>query len=278
MPYAELPEGRISYEDAGPRDAPAVVFVHGYSVAGDLWRETADALVARGLRAVRPTLPLGSHTTPAGTTDLAPRRIAAMVASLLAHLGLDDATLVGNDSGGAICQLLVDEHPERVGRLVLTNCDTGSRFPPPAFRPLVWVARAGLLRQTLALGARTGLGAAIFGMLTARGFSREQVGAWVRPYLTDDQVRRETDAFVAGIDPDELLDATARLHRFDRPVLLVWGAEDRFFRLQDARRLRDAFPDARLVEVPGAKTFVMWDAPERVAELIAEHVRVAAPV
>jgi pimeloyl-ACP methyl ester carboxylesterase len=278
MPHVDLPQGRIAYEDRGPRDAPAVVFVHGYAVAGDLWRETADALVARGLRCVSPTLPLGAHSVPAGTTDLAPPRIAAMVAALLEALELDDVTLVGNDSGGAICQLVVDAHPERIGRLVLTNCDAFDRFPPPPFGGLLWLARARVLGPALRLARATRAMHALFGLLTARGFPREQVDAWLAPYLADRQVRRETDAFLARVDSADLVDAGARLHRFAGPVLLVWGADDVVFGTRDAHRLRDAFADARLVEVPGARTFLPHDAPDRLAELVEEHVRVAAPV
>ena len=62
-----------------------------------------------------------------------PRGVARLIAAFLEALELDDVTLVGNDTGGAICQLVVDRHPERLGRLVLTNCDAFENFPPKAF-------------------------------------------------------------------------------------------------------------------------------------------------
>ncbi len=74
---------------------------------------------------------------------------------------------------------------------------------------------------------------------------------------------------IAAIDSDELLAASTRLDRFDKPAVLVWGAEDRMFRTSLAERLRDVLPDARLVLVPDAKAFVPLDAPEQLAAEIA---------
>jgi pimeloyl-ACP methyl ester carboxylesterase len=278
MPHLDLPQGRLHLRDEGPADGPAVVFVHGYSVDGAIWDAVVAPLLAEGIRCIRPDLPLGSHTTPAGRDDLAPRDLALMVASLLEALDLDDVTLVGNDSGGALCQLLVDARPERIGRLVLTNCDTFERFPPPSFRPLLWLARAGLLHHVLRLGLRTGISRRLFDAFTVGGFPPGQADAWVRPYVDDPVIRRETDGVLARVDGRDLAEAGARLHRFDRPVLLAWGADDRLFPLREARRLSDAFGDnARLVELPGARTFPQIDAPERLAELLLAEVRSPVP-
>jgi pimeloyl-ACP methyl ester carboxylesterase len=270
MAHLTLPHGTIELTEDGPADAPAVVLVHGYSVDEALWAPVVGPLVAAGLRVLRPTLPLGSHRTPLGR-EATPRGVARLLADLLDELRLDDVTLVGNDTGGAICQFLLDERPERVGRLVLTNCDAFDRFPPFPFDLLfLRLSRApALLHATLRLGHRTRLTHALFGLLTSRGLPRAQVDAWVAPYLADPAIRAETDAFLRAVDPQDLLAVGGRLHRFDRPVRLVWGAEDRFFHLAHARRLAAAFPHAELVEVPGAKTFVMHDAPERVAAEIA---------
>ena len=77
--------------------------------------------------------------------DLTTPGLALLVADFLAALSLDQVTLVGNDTGGAICQLLVTEHPEHIGRLVLTPCDAFEHFFPPAFRPL---RRVTITRRT----------------------------------------------------------------------------------------------------------------------------------
>jgi pimeloyl-ACP methyl ester carboxylesterase len=112
----------------------------------------------------------------------------------------------------------------------------------------------------------------LFGWLTSRGFDRALVDAWARPYLTDPAIRGETDRFLQAVDPAELAVAEGQLAELDLPVLLVWGTDDRFFRLRHAQRLAGLLRDARIAEVPGAKTFVMHDAPERVVSEIAAFV------
>ena len=74
--------------------------------------------------------------------DLSPPGVAATIASFLEALDLEDVTIVGNDSGGAMSQVLVTRHPERIGRLVLTNCDTHENFPPGIFKAMPPLAAA----------------------------------------------------------------------------------------------------------------------------------------
>jgi pimeloyl-ACP methyl ester carboxylesterase len=270
MTEIDLPQGIVRVRDDGA--GPAVVFVHGLLVDGGLWRETAAAL-APAHRCIVPDLPLGAHRHPmrAGA-DQSPRGVARLVGDLLDRLELDDVTLVGNDTGGAICQFLVDERPERVARLVLTNCDGFEQFPPAPFGAMVKAAHVpGALRAMLlpARAAAVRRGPLGFGGLTTRGLPDELTGAWVEAFLADAGVRRDTERFLRKMDPGELLDVAARLRRYPGPVLLAWGAADRFFGLALGRRLRDAFADARLEELPGARAFVPWDEPARLAELVA---------
>ena len=136
MPTVDLPQGRVNYRVAGPPDSalPPVVFVHGIMVNGELWTGVADALAARGIRSYAPDLPLGAHPVPLSPdADISPRGVAALLLAFLDALGLTDVTLAGNDTGGALCQFLLDADASRVGRLVLTNCDAFDQFPPPPF-------------------------------------------------------------------------------------------------------------------------------------------------
>ena len=271
MPEIALRQGTIRYRDDGA--GPPLVFVHGALVDGRVWTPVADRL--DGFRRIVPDLPLGAHRVPMRRgADLSPTGLAQLVADFLAGLGLDDVTLVGNDTGGAICQLVVTRHPQRVGRLVLTNCDAFDNYPPLAVRGLVFAARAHLLTaqlQLLRLRAARRLPIA-YGWLAKR-IPDELLDAWVEPFLTDRGVRRDTRRLLAGVDRGLLLDTAARLREFDRPVLIAWAPEDRFFPLDHARRLAAIFPDARLVEVPGSRAFISLDQPERLAALIREHAQ-----
>lgn len=275
MPTTELPQGRVHYSEAGPADSPRppVVFVHGLLVDGTLWRGTAEALAAQGIRSIAPDLPLGSHRTAlAPDADLTPRGVARLINDLLAALDLSDVTLVGNDTGGALCQFLIDDDPSRIGRLVLTNCDAFDKFPPPPFGALVAAGRSERRIKPMLAGMKaTALRHSLlgYGGLAATKLDPQLTRRWIEGALTDAGVRRDTAKFLRGIKPAELLDVSTRLPRFDKPVTLVWGDADRFFRFSMATRLRDAFADASLHRVEGARTFVALDAPDRLAAEIA---------
>ena len=272
MPEITLPQGTIHYRDEG--SGPPIVFVHGALVDGRLWDPVVERLADRA-RCVVPDLPLGSHRTAMRRdADLSPHGLARLVAGVLDALDVRDVTLVGNDTGGALCQLVAGRHPERVGRLVLTNCDAFENFPPKAFRPLVWAARAHLLTaalQPLRLARLRRLPLA-YGLLTRRPLPDALLEAWVRPFLSDAGVRRDARKLFAGVDRGILLDNAARLAEFDRPVLLAWAPRDPFFPIEDARRLAATFPDARIAEIADARAFVSWDQPDRLAELLREFV------
>jgi len=268
----DLSAGMIHYAETGPRDAPAVVFLHGALVDGSLWDRVLPELP--GLRCVVPTLPLGSHRTPLRDRRMAtPIGVADLVAEFLERLGLDHVTLVGNDSGGAITQLLLTRRPERIARVVLTNCDAFEHFPPRAFLPLVWLARARLLgpymRVVLRVGALrdTPLG---FGLLHERPLPAGALEAWVRPALSQRGVRRDAEHFASHLDSRLTLEAAEKLGDFPGPVLLAWGADDRIFKISFAERLCREFRDARLIPIAGAKTFVPLDQPLALARAIMD--------
>jgi pimeloyl-ACP methyl ester carboxylesterase len=275
MPTVDLPDGRVNYRVAGPPDAvlPPVVFVHGILVNGELWTGVAAALATHGIRSYAPDLPLGAHPHPLRQdADITPRGVATLLTSFMDALGLTDVTLVGNDTGGALCQFLLDTDSSRVGRLVLTNCDAFDRFPPPPYGLLVKLARSPLRLWLMGQGIRltpvrhSALG---YGPLAAKPLDAALTRRWVTPLLTDAGVRRDTARFMRAMRPADLLDVSTRLHAFDRPVLLLWGAADRFFTLSFGHRLADAFPHARLVEIAGARTFIPLDEPDRLASEIS---------
>jgi len=275
MPTVDLPQGRLNYRVAGPPDStlPPVVFVHGILVNGEIWTGVSTALAERGIRSYVPDLPLGSHTVAMKPdTDLSPRGVARLVLSFLEALGLTDVTLAGNDTGGALCQFVIDADSSRIGRLVLTNCDAFDLFPPPPgglmMKLISGPFRLRLVTPPLRLTAvrHSPLG---YGPFARRPLDAALTRRWVTPLLTDADVRKDTARFMRAVRPADLVDVSTRLGGFTRPVLLLWGTGDRFFTLSLARRLAAAFPDARLVEVDGGHTFLPLDEPDRIASEIS---------
>jgi pimeloyl-ACP methyl ester carboxylesterase len=254
------------------------VLIHGLLVNGNVWDRLVPLLAAQG-RCIVPDLPLGSHSLPMNEgADLSARGLSRLIAEFMERLELEDVTLVGNDTGGALCQLVVAYHPERLGRLVLTSCDAFENFPPPAVRPLLTALKLpGALVTTSVLGRLRAVRRAAFKAmpLTMQPIPDEQVKSWVAP-LGDKRIRADLATVVRGIDPAVTIAAAERLRDFDRPALIAWGAEDRFFPFSDAERLAATLPNARLERVPGARAFVQLDAPERLAEMIGSVTNGAA--
>jgi pimeloyl-ACP methyl ester carboxylesterase len=275
MPSIDLPHGTVQYRVAGPENASTspVVFVHGFLVSSTLWSQTADALALAGVRSYAADWPLGSHTIPLGArADQSPRGIARQIVAFMQALELDDVTLVGNDTGGAICQFLLDVDPSRIGRVVLTNCDAFTNFPPAPFGQLFKAfRRPGAIRALMAPMRASAVrhSPAGYGLLVNQPLDAEQTRAWVEPCMSDPAIRQDVARFAQQVDPADLNVASSNLGRFDGQALLVWGVADRFFKLDYAHRLRDTFADARLVEIENGRTFIPHDEPTRLANEIA---------
>jgi pimeloyl-ACP methyl ester carboxylesterase len=270
----DLPQGTIAYRERGAGEP--IVFVHGLLVNGDLWRKVVPEL-SKDYRCVVPDLPLGSHERPMKKeADLSPHGMAKLIADFLAALDLRDVTLVGNDTGGAFCQIVVTRHPERIGRLVLTPCDAYDNFPPRFFKYLLApAALPGGARMLLQLmrSARLRNSPIGFGWLSKKGIDPSITDSWLRPARTDPGVGRDLAKVMRGVNPRYTLEAAERLGEFHRPVLIVWTPEKDFFKWEHAEALAKAFPDARLERVEDSYTFVSEDQPERLAKLIGEFAR-----
>ena len=265
----DLPAGRIRYREAG--EGPPVVFVHGFLVDGRLWDGVVDNLSDR-CRCFAPDWPIGAQQIAMKPdADLSPYGIAAIVASFLEALDLSDVTIVGNDSGGAMSQVLVTRHPERIGRLVLTNCDTHENFPPGIFKAMPPLAKLPGGMTVLSAPFRIGaLARAAFKPFSKNPIPPELVASWMEPGLHDPGVKHDAKKVTAGMNKRYTLEAAEKLRTSDLPILLTWAPGDRFFPIEYARRLAGEVPNARLVEIRDAKTFVPLDQPAQLADLIAD--------
>jgi pimeloyl-ACP methyl ester carboxylesterase len=251
--------------------------VHGLFVDHQLWMPVIDKL-SRTHRCLAPDLPLGSHSVPMHSdADLSPAGMARLAADFIAALELNDVTLVGNDSGGVISQLTVADHPARIARLVLTNCDGLEVFPPPGFEYLGWLplipGAMYVVSQAMYRLPALRRGKTAFGGLTKRPLADALLKQWVTPSAKSGAIRRDSGKFARGANKRVTLAVAERLPKFPGPALLLWGEDDPFFTLDLAGRLKNCFSDARLERIPDAKTFVSLDQPEKVAAAIAEFAR-----
>ena len=265
-----VPAGTISYRARG--SGPPIVFAHGVGVNGDLWRRVAPPLADDGFRCIVPDLPLGAHSIPLdGDADGSLPGLASMLGSLFDALDLRDAPLVANDPGGAITQAFVGRRPERVGRLVLTSCDAFDRYPPPAVAYLKPTARVPgglwLLGQAVRFRGVQRLPIA-YGWATHRPIEPRIMESYVTPVRVSAGVRADLARVLRGARKSDMQAASRSVARFDRPALVAWAADDKFFPVEHGRQLASFMPQARFELVEDSRTFIPEDQPDRLVELI----------
>ncbi len=277
MSQIELSAGTIEYEDTGG-DGPTLVLLHGLLMDASLWDDViADLSVDH--RCVAPTLPLGAHRHAMhADADLSLRGIARLVTELLDRLDLRGATVVGNDTGGALVQLLVGDGATRVSRIVLASCDAFDNFPPGLTgKTLVLTGKLppalfGLFMQQMRLRPVRRLPIA-FGWLTKRGDAT--TARWIKPILQQREIRRDTVRVLraAAAKKHLMLDAAERLPNYDRPALVVWASEDRVMPPDHGHRLAELLPQGRLIEIADSYTLIPLDQPARLAQIIRDFTQ-----
>ena len=269
----DVPHGRIRYREAGA--GRPVVFLHGVLVNGGLWRKVAPAFTDRH-RVIVPDWPLGAHELPLNRgVDVSLPGLARMVADFLAALDLDDVVLVANDTGGAVAQQLVVDHPERLGALVLTPCDSHENFFPPVFRPLIYMSYLPGFAWTMAQAMRLRFmrnQPFAMGLVVKHDVPDEVTFAQIAPLQRHRSTRRDVTHIVRRVSPRYTRALLPRLAEFGKPVLLAWASEDKLFPLANAEDLAKRFPDARLETIDDSYTFVSEDQPERLTELISDFI------
>jgi pimeloyl-ACP methyl ester carboxylesterase len=264
-----LPQGTVRYRERGSGEP--IVFVHGILVNGDLWRKVVPEL-AGDFHCIAPDLPLGGHELPLNEdADLSPRGVATLLADFIEALELQDVTLVANDTGGAVCQLMITSRPERVARLVLTNCDAFKEFPPLLLKPLPLLSRVpGFM---LAAGKVLNLApsrAVLMWSVAKTKIERDIQQSFLGPGASNAGVRRDFQKFLRETSPKVTMAAAEKLAAFDCPVLIVWAPKDIFFSKKTPVRLAKAFPNARVEWIEDSLLLVPEDQPELLARLISE--------
>jgi pimeloyl-ACP methyl ester carboxylesterase len=262
----QLSGGRLAYWDAG--SGPPLLFVHGVFVNHLLWSKVVPLLADR-YRCIAPDWPLGSHSIPFGS-PLTPFGVADMIGELSQELGLEKPALVGNDTGGALCQMAVVRHPDLASRMVLTNCDAYDKFPPQPFTYLVWVPKIPGAISVLANSMRFRVNRRLpiaYGWLSKR-LPRDIEEAFVRPVIDNKEIRADIAGFLRAANKRDMQATSARYGEIQIPVTLAWGEDDRAFKISMAERMAREIPNAELHRIPDSYTFVPFDQPEKLAALI----------
>jgi pimeloyl-ACP methyl ester carboxylesterase len=267
-----LSAGPIAYRDTG--HGPPLVFVHGVFANSALWSKVIPLLEDR-YRCIAPDWPLGSHSMPLdANAEVSPPAVAALIGEFIGELGLESPTLVGNDTGGALCQMLAVREPERIGRMVLTNCDVYDKFPPQPFTYLVWVPHIPGAVALLAASMRPRFMRRLpiaYGWLAKR-MPQDVEDSFVGPVLAGGGTRRDITKFLKAASKKQLAATAEHYGEITMPILVAWGEDDKAFKIEWAERFANDLANAKLVRIADSYTFVSLDQPEVLAGLIADFV------
>jgi pimeloyl-ACP methyl ester carboxylesterase len=252
------PSGSISYVEQG--SGPVALFVHGVLLNGYLWRYQLEAL-KDVRRCIAVDLLAHGNTEISAMQDVSVTANAQMLGEFLDVLNIDKVDLVGNDSGGGICQIFAARHPERIRSLALTNCDVHDNWPPEAFKPFVSMVASGGLPQTLKAMLED---KSVYRSAQALGpayerpeaVSDDTIETYLRPHLRSAQRTHDLERFVNAFDCRHTVEIEKLLRRLQAPTLIAWGTDDIYFDLKWSHWLEEAIPGTkRRVELESARIF-----------------------
>jgi len=272
--HVETRSGRVAYVQAG--SGPVALFVHGVVLNKHIWRHQLDAL-SDVRRCIAVDLLAHGDTETTADQDVSVTANANMLSEVLDALQIDQVDLIGNDSGGGICQIFAALNPDRVRSLTLTNCDTHDNWPPEAFKPFVDMVAAGGLPKTLnaVLGDKSvyrspgALGPAYEDPNIERD---EDIEIYLRPHVRSEQRTHDLERFVGAFDNKHTLAIDDRLRKLTAPTLIVWATDDVYFPVQWAHWLANAIPGAKPpVELQGARLFFPLERADAFNDLLRGH-------
>jgi haloalkane dehalogenase len=269
--FARTAFGRIAYVERGA--GPAALFLHGLPLNGFQWRGALERLSGHRRCLAPDFMGLGYSEVPE-TQSLAPEAQASMLAALLDGLAIPAVDLVASDSGGAVAQLFVARHPERVRSLLLTNCDVHEDSPPPALRPVIEGSRAGTfadqvlvpqLKDKASARLATGLGGCCY--TDPAGLTGEALECYLTPLLSSPLRKAQLHGYCVALERNPLLAIEPALKRCQAPLRVVWGTGDTIFDPSGPDWLDRTFPRSRGVRrIEGANLFFPEEMPDVIAE------------
>jgi haloalkane dehalogenase len=272
--FLELPAGRIAYIDRG--EGPVALFLHGFPLSSFQWRGAIDRL-SRDRRCLAPDFMGLGYTEVTRGWSMTPAAQANMIIAFLDRLGVNEIDVIANDSGGAVAQLLVAYHPQRVKTMLLTNCDVENDSPPAALLPIIEVARAGLyadlwlepwVNHKDEARAATGLGGACY---SKPGFpSDAAIDQYLAPLVSSGDRKDLVNRYTLGLTPNPLEGVEKLLRESHVPTRVVWGMSDTIFSTRSPDYLASVLPRVTGVRrIAEAKLFF----PEEYPEIIAQEAR-----
>jgi pimeloyl-ACP methyl ester carboxylesterase len=267
--------------EAGPKDGPPVVLLHGFPEFWYAWRDAIAPLVAAGYRVIVPDQRgYGDSDKPAGVQSYRIDLLGDDIARLIQTLGHPNACVVGQDWGAGVAWNVAIRHPERVNRLVVLDVphpDAGRKMvskeekvawyrtffqipylPEWSARLFHWRVMSKMLQNTSAPGA----------------FPEEKLALYHSAWDRDGAFGKMVNWYRADNAP--AANAPQGDRRVSMPTLILLAPHDAFIPLDLARASLPLLDDGRLETLPEGTHWVMQEHPDVVAAKIAAFCRPAS--
>lgn len=268
--FAELPGGpTVHYRDEGPRNAPAILLLHGSNADLHTWQPWVDRLKAR-YRIIRVDQRGHGLTGAAPNGDYRPDAYADDVAALAAHLKLDRFILAGNSMGGGIAARYAMQHPERLAGLVLIDAGGAPVKREGSGNLGFTIARIPVLNRL----AFQVMPRSVIEKSFRQSVSNQAVATpeTIDRYFELARYPGNRDATLARFSQPMSAFSPEAIRALTVPTLVMWGAEDKLIPLAAGRWFKRMLPNARLVAYPGIGHLPMEETPDRSAADLSTFV------
>lgn len=259
----------LRYLELNPSSKPTLVLIHGVMVNPMIWYRMAQQLP---FRCIMPELPLGAHAYKQ-QVPITVESVVGIMKEFVDSMQLNKFVLVGNDTGGALCQIFLSKYMHQVEKLVLTNCDTFEHFFPAVLKPIVYMSYVPGFSWLLSKIWTPGILNYLAPMLSIAKRPQDNLDDMMKLLSEQEFARSDFVSFCQSVDSKYTLEAAKSFSKYHNPVLLAWGSEDSIFPLEHAQRLAKSFSNCKLIPIDDAYFLVPQDKPEQLAAEVENFVK-----
>jgi pimeloyl-ACP methyl ester carboxylesterase len=258
--------------EAGPKEGPAVVLVHGFGGSTFSFRKNIAPLAAAGFFVATFDLRGFGLSDKTWEADYSHPAQADFVVATMKELGIARASFVGHSLGGNVVAHVAERHPEVVEKAVFVAPVFFAGKAPGAGR---WVLRFPPARRWAQIVIRRRLAPPGSGRTLRTGFgdpslvTQEVIEGYAAP-----RRMKDWELALLGMARDTSTSVLTRpLARIRFPVLFVWGDKDSWVPLARGEPLKKELPEAEWFVVPGAGHLVLEERPAELDARLIEFLR-----
>jgi pimeloyl-ACP methyl ester carboxylesterase len=267
--FALIDGVRVHYQEAGAKDSPPILLIHGFTASNFVWNDVLLPIAAAGFRVIAPDLVGFGFSGKPKQGEYTIDAQARMIVRMMNHLRIERAILVGSSYGGAVAATCALDYPNRVERLVLVDAvinDYAKR------RPLLRLAALPLmgdLISPLMLGSRKLIHSQMrkgYAPKNMHLFDEERMTSHHRPLLAANTQR----ATLKTLRRWSATRIEREAHSIEQPTLLIWGEDDPEIPLAHGRTLSEQIPNSHLLIFRHCGHMPMEEYPREFTAVVAD--------